>query len=337
MVTVPGACVRTTENVINIELPSGETIPIQPSLVRGLIVTNSVSVSSSASLAIADHGGTTIHLGANGRIRGVLSPVGCHDPEQHIHQALLELSRRTNGAVAIEFVVALISAKISAMDSLLAQHDRSHVDIELAESRRSLRRLLNDIRKSETVDQARGYEGAASAVYFSAMPKILRSELTTQRRTRRPPQDEINAMLSFGYALLTSEMTATLAVQGLNPSLGVLHTPQRGRPSLALDLIEPLRIAIVDRLVIRAANRGEMKQHHFEAREGGVLMTRDGMRKFLPLYQELMSATAHTPDGDEMPVRFMIDRAVQQFIGWMNQANKSGKAVEICENDHVEL
>ena len=104
-----------------------------------------------------------------------------------------------------------------------------------------------------------------------------------------------------------------IAAAGLEPMLGLLHPPQAHRPSLALDLIEPLRHAIIDRLVVRATNRRELTAQHFEARDGGVFLNVDGRRAFLHLYAHAMASSDTTNRDSPVPVRDLLALAVREY------------------------
>jgi CRISPR-associated protein Cas1 len=160
---------------------------------------------------------------------------------------------------------AIVDAKCTAMLDLLAQHQRTHGDVDIAFPIARIRAHRERAICASTIDELRGHEGAAAATYFSTMPALCRGDLTTSKRSRRPPRDPINAAISFGYSLLVCEMTTALLARGLDPALGVLHPPEAGRPSLALDLIEPFRHSVVDRLVLRAANRRELTSADFDS------------------------------------------------------------------------
>jgi len=107
----------------------------------------------------------------------------------------------------------------------------------------------------------RGIEGNAARVYFGAFGRMLRADrehFTPKGRTRRPPLDRCNALLSFAYALLLSDCMAALVAAGLDPNVGFLHTDRPGRPSLALDLMEEFRPMLADRLVLTLVNRRQL-------------------------------------------------------------------------------
>jgi CRISPR-associated protein Cas1 len=129
----------------------------------------------------------------------------------------------------------------------------------------ALRRLLEALDTAETVDAVRGIEGQSAALYFGVFGKCIRNpEFGFATRTRRPPRDPVNAVLSFGYTLLAMGMESAVLRVGLDPMVGVFHMPEYGRPSLVLDLIEEFRPVLVDMLALRIVNRREVAREDFE-------------------------------------------------------------------------
>lgn len=140
---------------------------------------------------------------------------------------------------------------------------------EMERAVRRLGRLLEDVAKASRVDEIRGHEGDAARVYFSVFDHLItasKDEFFFHGRNRRPPLDNVNALLSFVYTLLTHDITAALEGVGLDPAVGYLHRDRPGRPSLGLDLLEELRPVIADRLVLSLINRRQVQeeiQHPF--------------------------------------------------------------------------
>ena len=131
-------------------------------------------------------------------------------------------------------------------------------------------------------DTVRGREGDAARVYFGAFGAMIRAgraEFTPNGRTRRPPLDRMNALLSFLYGLLTHDCAAACAAAGLDPSVGFLHVDRPGRPGLALDLMEEFRPLLADRLALALVNRQQVKPGGFEVRDGGAVQMDDGTRR----------------------------------------------------------
>lgn len=161
-----------------------------------------------------------------------------------------------------------------------------------------LRDLKDDMEKAgeaTRMDTLLGIEGTAAHRYFSAFGGMLRggdapaATFDFQQRNRRPPRDPVNAMLSFAYALLTREWTATLQAVGFDPYLGFYHQPRYGRPALALDLMEEFRPLIGDSVVLTAVNNGEVKPDDFISAMGSVSLTAAGRTRFIQAYERRMS------------------------------------------------
>lgn len=166
-----------------------------------------------------------------------------------------------------------------------------------AEDRETLQQAAMDVAASirhlefcADLDEVRGTEGAAARVFFQAFGAMVRHEkehFTPNGRSRRPPLDRANALLSFAYALLLSDCVAALAAAGLDPYVGYLHVDRPGRPSLALDLMEEFRPLLADRLVLTLINRRQIALTDFDVRDGGAVeMTADGRRTIVAAWQE---------------------------------------------------
>ena len=140
----------------------------------------------------------------------------------------------------------------------------------------------------EKLEDIRGVEGIAASKYFTILSGILSPPWTFRERTKRPPRDPVNALLSFGYALLLSSVTTAVIIAGLDPCVGFLHPEYRGRPSLALDMMEEFRSPVIDRMVVAACNQGLFKISDFSRSEenGGISMNASVKKMLLRLYDE---------------------------------------------------
>jgi CRISPR-associated protein Cas1 len=135
---------------------------------------------------------------------------------------------------------------------------------------------------TQSLDEIRGIEGNAARVYFRAFGFMIRADrenFAPKGRTRRPPLDPCNALLSFVYALLLSDCMAALVAAGLDPNVGFLHVDRPGRPSLALDVMEEFRPLLADRLVLTLLNRRQLTGSDFIVREGGAVEMSEKARK----------------------------------------------------------
>lgn len=148
---------------------------------------------------------------------------------------------------------------------------------------------LPAIETVEDLDTLRGLEGSASSDYFSVFNELILAqdtEFVFDGRKRRPPRDNVNAMLSFAYAILANDCAAALESVGLDAYVGFLHTDRPGRASLALDLMEELRGPVTDRLVLTLINNRMIRDKHFDRREdGSVFLNPDGQKILLTAWQ----------------------------------------------------
>lgn len=148
---------------------------------------------------------------------------------------------------------------------------------------------LQKIRKCEDAATLRGLEGEAASVYFSCFDDMIlqqKEDFQFNGRNRRPPTDEVNAMLSFAYVLLTSMCASALETVGLDPYVGFFHTDKPGRKSLALDMVEELRGVMADRFVLTLINKRVVNKKGFQCKENGAVIMNDDLRKaFLAAWQ----------------------------------------------------
>lgn len=152
-----------------------------------------------------------------------------------------------------------------------------------------LKESLERIRNSQSKDQLRGYEGEAASIYFGVFDELIlqqKKDFVFAGRNKRPPLDNVNAMLSFVYTLLTNTITSALECVGLDPCVGYFHTERPGRASLSLDLIEEFRAVMADRFVLSLINKKIVTDKNFTKKENGaVLMDVDLRKKLLTEWQ----------------------------------------------------
>lgn len=192
---------------------------------------------------------------------------------------------------AREVARSIVLGKIANSRQLLLRRAREADEpssaARLASAADHLSRLMPSLQGAATLDAIRGYEGDAAARYFAVFGDCITADgFSFDGRTRRPPRDPVNALLSFSYAILLNDCVSALAGVGLDPDAGFLHRDRPGRPSLALDLMEELRSAFADRLVLAVLNRGQVGIGDFTTEPtGGVSMSESARRDFLASYQ----------------------------------------------------
>lgn len=194
----------------------------------------------------------------------------------------------------------VIGAKVHNQLTVLRRYQRN-TDIE------GVRRAIDEIialRKSiprcETSEQLMGYEGAIAKVYFRALGLLVPEEFAFMGRSRRPPLDPFNAMLSFGYTLLMYDIYTALSNEGLHPYFGFLHALKNRHPALASDLMEEWRAVLVDSMVLSLVSHHEIRPEHFTSMKEdgpGIIMTREGRAIFLRSYEKKMRTVNRYLEG----------------------------------------
>lgn len=183
----------------------------------------------------------------------------------------------------------IIAAKIVSSRAVLQRQIRNYGDVAVLRTAISrLKHSLEQVRVCGNVDSLRGLEGEAASVYFSVFDELIRnSAFSFSVRSRRPPKDPVNAMLSFVYNVLGQDISAALQGVGLDPQVGFLHADRPGRDSLAQDLLEEFRAAWADRLVLSLINRNQVDVTGFTVEASGAVTMNDATRKaILVAYQE---------------------------------------------------
>jgi CRISPR-associated protein Cas1 len=196
-----------------------------------------------------------------------------------------------------------VEGKVANSRVVLLRAARDHPENpRLADLERAAARLpgaLDDVRQAVSLESLRGLEGDAAKTYFSAFNAMITEQgegFTMNGRTRRPPMDPVNALLSFLYSMLAHDARSACEAAGLDPAVGFLHRDRPGRPGLALDLVEELRAFLVDRLTLSLINRGQVKSAGFVCRESGAYeMTEDTRKAVLVAYQKRKQETLTHP------------------------------------------
>ena len=246
----------------------GETVAIKIGLelklripvhtLEGLVCWGQVSCSPPVLALCCEHGLGISFLSEQGRfLARVQGPVNGNVLLRRQQYRMADLE-----ALSLPVVRSIVTAKIANSRTVLLRAARECSDpareIPLRESAMRLSRMGIDATRADSIDEARGHEGVAGQSYFGVFAEMIvgdRESFLFGGRSRRPPLDRVNALLSFVYALLRHDIESALESVGLDPAVGFLHTDRPGRPSLALDMMEELRSTLADRLVLSLINR----------------------------------------------------------------------------------
>lgn len=237
-----------------------------------------------------EHGVAVNYLSESGYLQARLASV----PDTSVSLRRAQFRAADQPAACGAIARYIVAGKIQNSRNSLLRGARESTDAAdqsaLSGAVESLANLIRGLPEQPNLDAIRGAEGAAAQAYFgvfSCLLKQQRSDFTFSIRSRRPPRDRINCLLSFLYALIRHDCAAALTTIGLDPFVGFLHAERPNRPALALDLMEEFRPWLADRLALTLVNRQQVGPGDFQMREGGAVeLTDAGRKRILKAYQE---------------------------------------------------
>jgi len=258
--------------------------------VSEVVLIGRVGATTPALLMLLDAGAPLSFLTRDGRLRGRLTtPVAGNLP---LRQA--QYARSRDPVFCLQVARCIVDGKLRNTRTLAYRLCRSHPELE-RENLSAIERAITRLPGAQNMAGLRGMEGLAARIYFGLWRRALRPEFASDRRTRRPPRDPANALLSLGYTLLTQNLMAACEVVGLDPYDGFFHADKYGRPALSLDLVEEFRGVVVDSVVQTVINRGMIAPKDFVQRGEGIYLTSGGLRRFLAAYAHRLNTEIYHP------------------------------------------
>lgn len=255
----------------------------------------------------AEDGRAVVFMDRNGRFKGRLEgPVSGNVLLRRAqHVALSDEAR------PVSIARNVVAGKIQNARQILLRGSREASDPDnarrLDDTARSLAAGLPKLESARELDQIRGIEGDAARAYFEVFDRMVKEDreaFCLDGRSRRPPQNRMNALLSFLYALLLSDCVAAAEGVGLDPQVGYLHALRPGRPAMGLDLMEELRSVLADRLALTLVNRRQVTRADLEERPGGAVhLTEAGRKAVVVAYQKRkQDEVHHVVTGQRVPM-----------------------------------
>jgi CRISPR-associated protein Cas1 len=290
-VTTQGAYLHLESDTVRIDVDRALHGRVPLLRLQNIVIFGNVLVSPALIARCAEDGRAIVLLTERGRfaarIEGPVSGNVLLRRAQHL--ALSDPERR------LPIARAMLAGKLRNTRAVLLRGARDARDagdrLRLVAAADAQRRSLERLPERESVDFLLGDEGEAARAYFGAFVALIaagqRDDFGLYERSRRPPRDRMNALLSFLYTLVRVDCAAALEGVGLDPQVGFLHALRPGRPALALDLMEELRPLLADRLALTLVNRRQLLGHHLEETPGGSwLLSDEGRSLLITAYQE---------------------------------------------------
>ncbi len=251
--------------------------------VSQIVLCGNIGITPQALHQAAEHGIPVVHLSRGHWFYCLTHGHGL----RNAYDRAAQFAAAADDGRRLAFAKAVVEAKGRNQRTLL-RRNASGADVDSALERMS--RLLTRIAEATDTDSLLGLEGSLAAEYFAVWSAMIKDQALAQgfafkERNRRPPRDPINAMLSFGYAMLAKDCTVALMAEGLDPWWGLYHRPRHGRPALALDVMEEFRPLVVDSAVLSAINNSMVAENDFETTRSGCAMKPKARRSFIQAYE----------------------------------------------------
>lgn len=306
-VTTPEAYVRLDHETLRIEVEGEKKLQVPLHHLGAIVCFGDVLMSPAVLHRCADDGRSVVLLDRNGRFKARLE--GPVSGNVLLRKAQHETSSNPDRTLAI--ARNIVAGKVQNTRSIVLRAARETEDPQDAEplsaTAQALASSLAQLPTVSDLDTLRGFEGEAARRHFGTFSRMIREgreHFQLNGRSRRPPRDPTNALLSFLYALLLNDCVAAAEGVGLDPQMGFLHALRPGRPALGLDLMEELRSVIAERLALTLINRRQVTPKHFIERPGGAIyLNDDGRKEVIVAYQKRkQEEVAHPVLEQKMPI-----------------------------------
>lgn len=315
--TEPYSVVNKDGDALAVKIPENKeagtekrTVRVPMMKVDQVVVLGDSTVTTPALLALLEQNADICFCDYWGRFKGRLAPPVSKNVFVRSAQFRTHLAYPARVALAARFV----RGKLHNQRTLLLRSNRSLNDPQITQDCATIGDLLHEVdhllieedappdprhpQWQSALGTLQGMEGASAAAFFRSYARLLKQDLGFHGRTRRPPTDPVNALLSFGYTLLMNHVMSALQIVGFDPYIGYLHSEGYGKPSLALDLMEEMRTPIVDSVVLTVINKGILQANHFEEQLGAYQLTTQGRKLYLQQFEQRLNTEIKHPIFD---------------------------------------
>ncbi|MGC9158915.1 MAG: type I-C CRISPR-associated endonuclease Cas1c [Terracidiphilus sp.] len=302
-VTTQGAYLAKDGETVQVRVEHETRLQLPIHTIEGIICFGQVSMSPALMGFCAEKGVGVSFLTEYGRFQArVQGPVN-----GNVLLRREQYRRADDDCASASIAQAILLAKIANSRSVMMRAERERPSEELEAAAVQLAQSLRLTEKEMNLDTLRGLEGDAARVYFSVFNELIiaqQEDFRFQERSRRPPLDRVNALLSFVYVLLAHDLASALEANGLDPAVGFLHRDRPGRNSLALDLMEELRPVVADRLVLSLINRRQVAAGGFTQCDSGAVQMDDATRKevLVAWQKRKQEEVVHPFLGERIPI-----------------------------------
>lgn len=308
-----GASIGLADNRFQIKCRDGMVKSIPAEALEVIEVFGKVQITTQCIEECLKRGVNILYYSTNGAYYGRLISTN----HVNVQRQRLQAERTKDLDFRIAFSKRLIDAKIRNQIVVMrryARHGNYNVERSVVEMQNMYKKLEN----AKSIEQVMGYEGTAAKTYFRELGRMIDPQFAFSGRTRRPPKDPFNSLISLGYSIILNEFYGKIEGKGLNPYFGVMHSDHEKHPTLASDLMEEWRAVLIDSLALSMLNGHELCKDDFytETEQPGVFLEKDGFKKYIQkLESKFRTETRYLSYIDySVSFRRAMDLQINQFV-----------------------
>ncbi len=308
-----GASIGLADNRFQVKYRDGMVKSIPAETLEVIEVFGKVQITTQCIEECLKRGVNILYYSTNGAYYGRLISTN----HVNVQRQRLQAERTKDLDFRIALSKRLIDAKIRNQIVVMrryARHGNYNVERSVVEMQNMYKKLEN----AKSIEQVMGYEGTAAKTYFRELGRMIDSQFAFSGRTRRPPKDPFNSLISLGYSIILNEFYGKIEGKGLNPYFGVMHSDHEKHPTLASDLMEEWRAVLIDSLALSMLNGHELCKDDFytETEQPGVFLEKDGFKKYIQkLENKFRTETRYLSYIDySVSFRRAMDLQINQFV-----------------------
>ncbi|MGP1488166.1 MAG: CRISPR-associated endonuclease Cas1 [Peptoanaerobacter stomatis] len=300
--------------VINAPQENETYVPLEN--IQNITLFGNIQVTAHCIHNILSHEINLTFLSKNGEYIGRLES----SKNININKQRLQFQKSEDQKFKLEMSKKFIQGKIQNQKTVLQRLNRKLTNDKLAKTIKDIQLIIKKIDNVQETDKLMGLEGYTAKLYYKAISDILPQEYKFDKRTKRPPKDPFNAMISFGYTLLHNQIYSIISAKGLNPYVAFLHSDRQNHPALCSDIIEEFRAALIDTLSIHLINNQKITIDDFEYTKNAVYLKKDANKKFIEeLEKRLNQEVSYIADIPyKMNFKQIIEHQINLIIKSMN-------------------
>lgn len=316
-----GAMLKYKENrlIINYSENDFKSIPIEN--IDNIVIFGAIQVSTKCVQQMLTRGVNLTILSKNGSYFGRLESTG----HVNINRQRLQFRKSDDKNFSLNISKRFIKGKVANQRTILMRANKLLKSPELTNIVLKISVYSKNIDNAKSIEELMGIEGHLAKMYYKGISNVIDKEYSFSQRTKRPPKDPFNSVLSFGYTLLHYEIFTIVESKGLNPYAGFLHSDRHKHPALCSDLMEEWRPMLVDSLAIALLNNNKIKKENFEYNEenGGVYLDKEGCKKFIAEFEKrLRQEVGYVKEVSyKMSFRRIIEYQIMQLIKAIEEDN----------------